>query len=241
MVRWVGSSIAFLREGDFPKGQSMFKFASAFIASIVLAASMTETANAAPGRTDFEITMNGRAIGHHIVTVTEAAGITTARISIEMAGRVGPIGFTYSHRCEEQWRGAQLLKVDCTDRENRSTKTLKGQLVGASFVVDGSGFKGNAPASILPTSWWRFSTTRQTRIMNSRDGKLTNISASRVGPVTITTAAGPVQATHFRIRGPANTELYYDASGRWVGNTFRLAGQSFAYRMLTPLAGAPRE
>ena len=219
----------------------MFKLTSALVASVLLAAIMTEDASATPGRTDFEITMNGRAIGNHIITVTEAAGITTARISIDMAGRVGPIGFTYSHRCEEQWRGAQLLKLDCTDRENRSTKTLKGALVGPNFVVNGSGFKGNAPASILPTSWWRLSTVRQTRIMNSRDGKLTNISASRVGLQPVDTAAGPVQATHYRIRGPANTELYYDASGRWVGNTFRLAGQSFAYRMLTPISGAPRE
>ncbi len=219
----------------------MSKLASAIIASLILAASMSEAANATPGRTDFEISMNGRPIGNHIVTVTEAAGITTARISIEMAGRVGPIGFTYSHRCEEQWRGSQLLKVECTDRENRSTKTLNGLLVGANFVVDGSGYKGNAPASILPTSWWRFSTTRQSRIMNSRDGKLTTISAGRVGPSTVLTAAGPVAATHFRIRGPANTELYYDVAGRWVGNTFRLAGQNFAYKMLTPLAGAPRE
>lgn len=219
----------------------MSKLTSAIVTACLLATGMTEAANATPGRTDFQILMNGRAIGNHIVVVTEAAGITTARISIDMAGRVGPIGFTYNHRCEEQWRGAQLLKLDCTDRENRSTKTLSGALEGASFVVNGSGFKGSAPANILPTSWWRFSTIRQSRIMNSRDGKLTSISASRVGPTSVSGAAGPISATHFRIRGPANTELYYDAAGRWVGNTFRLAGQNFAYKMLTPVAGAPRE
>jgi hypothetical protein len=241
MVRLAGSSTASLHEGDLPKRCSMPRLSNALVASCLLAVCMTEAAQAAPGRTDFEILMNGRPIGHHIVTVTEAAGITTARISIDMAGRVGPIGFTYSHRCEEQWRGSQLLQLECTDRENRSTKTLSGALDGASFVVNGSGFRGNAPASILPTSWWRFSTVRQSRIMNSRDGKLTSISASRVGPEMVATAAGPVQATHFRIRGPANTELFYDASGRWVGNTFRLAGQNFVYKMLTPIAGAPRE
>ncbi len=241
MVHWVGSSIGSLRERDLSESILMSKLTNALAASCLLAVSMTEAANAAPGRTDFEILMNGRAIGHHIVTVSEAGGITTARISIDMAGRVGPIGFTYSHRCEEEWRGAQLLKLDCTDRENRSTKTLSGNLVGANFVVNGSGFKGNAPATILPTSWWRFATTRQTRIMNSRDGKQTSLNVSRVGVETVVTAAGPIQATHFRVRGPASTELYYDASGRWVGNTFRLAGQSFMYRMITPIAGAPRD
>ena len=219
----------------------MLKFASVMCASFLLAASMTEIVNATPGRTNFEILMNGRSIGNHIITVTEAAGITNARISIDMAGRVGPIGFTYSHRCDEQWRGAQLLKIDCTDRENRSTKTLSGALVGSNFVVNGSGFKGKAPTGIIPTSWWRMATLRQSRVMDSRDGKLVNITIGRVGAATVATSAGPVQATHYRIRGPANTDLYYDAAGRWVGNTFRLAGQSFVYRKITPIAGAPRD
>jgi Family of unknown function (DUF6134) len=211
------------------------------IAATLLGAIMTTSATAAPGRTDFEILMNGRAIGNHVVTVTEAAGITTARISINMVGRVGPIGFTYAHRCEEQWRGTQLLKIDCTDRENRSTKTVQGELQGANFIINGSGFKGNAPLGTIPTSWWRSATIRQARIMNTRDGKLTPITATRVGPDTLTIGGAPVQANHYRIRGPANTDLWYDASGRWVGNAFRIAGQSFVYRMVTPLAGAPRD
>lgn len=211
------------------------------LAVSAVSATMTTAALAAPGRTDFQILMNGRAVGNHVVTVTEARGITTARISIDMAGRVGPIGFSYSHRCEEQWRGAQLLQVDCTDRENRSTKTLSGALEGANFVINGSGFKGSAPAGIMPTSWWRSATVRQSRIMNSRDGKLTAFNAVRVGPETLTIGGSPVPATHYRIRGPANTDLWYDASGRWVGNSFRLAGQSFVYKMLTPLSGAPRD
>ncbi len=202
---------------------------------------MVEQANASPGRTDFEILMNGRPVGNHVVTVTEAGGITTARIAINMAGRVGPIGFSYAHRCEEQWRGAQLLKIDCADRENRSSKVLTGALEGANFVINGSGFKGIAPSGVMPTSWWRAATVRQSRIMNSRDGKLTPINAVRVGVETLTVGGAPVQATHYRIRGPANTDLWYDSAGRWVGNAFRLAGQSFVYRKLTPLSGAPRD
>jgi hypothetical protein len=223
------------------KVSSMSKIASTLGVSFLLAASVSQIAYATPGRTDFEILMNGRPVGHHVVTVTEAAGITTARIAIDMAGRVGPIGFTYNHRCEEQWRGSQLINLSCTDREGRATKTVSGTLTGTNFVVNGSGFKGNAPMSIIPTSWWRFSTVRQARVMNSRDGKLTSIQATRVGPETLTIGGAPVQATHYRIRGPANADLWYDANGRWVGNAFRIAGQTFVYRKTTTLAGAPRE
>jgi hypothetical protein len=219
----------------------MLKFVKALSFATLSTVCMTDIAMAAPGRTDFEILMNGRPVGRHVVTVTEAAGVTTARIAIDMSGRVGPIGFTYYHRCEEQWRGSQLISLNCTDRENRSTKTVSGSLVGTNFVINGSGFRGNAPTNILPTSWWRSSTLRQARALNTRDGRLSSLSATRVGTETLTIGGAPVQATHYRIRGPATTDLWYDATGRWVGNAFRIAGQSFVYRKLTPLAGAPRD
>jgi hypothetical protein len=241
MVRWDGSSTGSPYEPCRDEGYIMFNFSKTLGASVLAVALMSDVANAAPGRTDFEILMNGRPVGRHVVTVTEAGGITTARISIDMAGRVGPIGFTYAHRCEEQWRGNQLINLTCTDRENRSTKTVSGMLEGTNFVINGSGFRGNAPANILPTSWWRSATLRQNRVVNTRDGKLSPLSATRVGVETLTIGGAPVQATHYRIRGPANTDLWYDANGRWVGNAFRIAGQSFVYRKLTPLAGAPRD
>ncbi|MFN9935664.1 MAG: DUF6134 family protein, partial [Hyphomonadaceae bacterium] len=61
-----------------------------------------------PGRTEFEILMNGKPVGKHIVTVSKSADITNVRIAIDMAGKIGPIGFSYRHRCEEAWRGDQL-------------------------------------------------------------------------------------------------------------------------------------
>lgn len=205
--------------------------------SILAAPGVSE---ASTGRTEFEILMNGRPVGRHVVTVTEASGTTTARIAINMAGRIGPINFSYNHRCEERWRGNQLMSLNCSDTENRATRTVSGSLTGPNFVVDGTAFKGNAPASILPTSWWRSATTSAGRALSTRDGRLTNLSATRIGNETVTVAGSPVQATRYRIRGPVTTELWYDSAGRWVGNAFRIAGQSFTYRKLTPLSSAPR-
>ena len=116
------------------------------------------------GRTEFEILMNGKPVGRHSVTVFKSADITNVRIAIDMAGKIGPIGFTYRHRCEEAWRGTQLTSLNCTDKENRSSKSVAANLRGTDLVVDGTGFKGSAPASLLPSSWWRFSTINQTTV-----------------------------------------------------------------------------
>lgn len=193
------------------------------------------------GRTEFEILMNGKPIGRHSVTVSKSADITNVRIAIDMAGKIGPIGFTYRHRCEEAWRGTQLTSLNCTDKENRSNKSVSANLRGTDLVVDGTGYKGSAPASLLPSSWWRCSTINQTRLLDSRDGKLSRVNVNRVGEEVLQIGGTPVRANHYRVRGAVNTDLWYDGTGRWVRTAFKIAGQSFDYRKVTSVSGSPRE
>lgn len=214
--------------------------ACAFVLSGAVIASSPAAANT-PGRSEFEILMNGKPVGRHSVTVSKSADITNVRIAIDMAGKIGPIGFTYRHRCEEAWRGAQLTSLTCTDRENRSSKSVAANLRGADLVVDGTGFKGSAPAGILPSSWWRVSTINQTRLLDSRDGKLSRVNVNRVGEDVLQIGGTPVRANHYRMRGAVNTDLWYDATGHWVRTAFKIAGQSFDYRKVTSVAGSPRE
>ncbi|MCA3692283.1 DUF6134 family protein [Aquidulcibacter sp.] len=214
------------------------------LASTVVLGSAAVTSSAAaatPGRTEFEILMNGKPVGKHIVTVSRNADMTNVRIAIDMAGKIGPIGFTYRHRCEEAWRGNQLTSLNCSDQENRSNKSVAANLRGANLVVDGTGFKGTAPAAILPSSWWRFSTINQSRLLDSRDGKLSRVNVNRVGEDVLQIGGTPVRANHYRVRGAVNTDLWYDSTGRWVRTAFRIAGQSFDYRKVTSVANSPRE
>ena len=212
--------------------------ASALVGTVLLASPAAATT---AGRTEFEILMNGKPVGRHSVTVSKSADITNVRIAIDMAGKIGPIGFTYRHRCEEAWRGTQLTSLNCTDKENRSNKSVAANLRGTDLIVDGTGYKGSAPASLLPSSWWRFSTINQTRLLDSRDGKLSRVNVNRVGEEVLQIGGTPVRANHYRVRGAVNTDLWYDGTGRWVRTAFKIAGQSFDYRKVTSVSGSPRE
>lgn len=208
------------------------------LAVLVLLAGPTN-ASAAPGRTEFEILMNGKPVGRHSVSVTESGGLTRATVAIDMAGRVGPIGFTYSHDCEEVWRGAELQSLECRDQQNRTSKSVTARRSGNGVAVRGTGYTGAAPASILPSSWWRGESVRQSQFMDSRDGKILRMAATSMGEEAVATAGGPVRATRWRFRGAVNTYVWYDTQGRWVKSAFRLSGQNFVYRKLTPVNGAP--
>lgn len=209
-------------------------------AAAALAAALLAPAAAGaitPGRTSFQILMNGTPVGTHSVMVSGGGESASVRVAIDMSGRVGPIRFSYSHRCEESWRGGTLQSLSCTDRENRQENSVTARLAGRVLAVTGTGFTGEAPAGTLPSSWWNAGIVRQaSRVLDTRDGKLIRLAATRVGEETV--AGAP--ATRWRLRGGVDKEIWYDAAGRWVKSTFRLAGQSFEYRLSTPVSAAPR-
>jgi hypothetical protein len=209
--------------------------ASGLAALAALAPAVAEAIT--PGRTSFQILMNGNPVGTHSVTVSGGGDTASVRVAIDMAGRIGPVRFTYSHRCEETWRRGALQSLNCTDRENNRTSSVSVALEGSALAVNGTGFRGQAPVATLPSSWWNAGTVRQSgRVLDSRDGRLIRLAATRVGESQV---AGQ-RATHWRLRGGVDKDIWYDEAGRWVKSSFRLAGQAFEYRLTTPVSAAPR-
>jgi hypothetical protein len=180
---------------------------------------------AEPGRVEFEIFRNGVATGIHRVDVSRAGETAIAKTTIQMAGRIGPIAYAYSHQCTEVWRATALQSLACTDKQNDKPAT---------------NVRLAAPGLGLPSSWWRYDLMRQTQMIDTRTGKVTPIVVERIGQETVTTASGPVLATRYRLRGTSAADIWYDAQGRWVKLTFRLRGQNFEYRQRSALSEVPR-
>jgi Family of unknown function (DUF6134) len=206
-------------------------------ASLIATSALATTA----GRTEFEILMNGRSVGSHAVSVTTSGATATANIAINMRGRVGPISFSYAHRCREVWNGDQLTSASCNDNMNDDPKTIEITRAGAIFNIRGPAYTGTAPGTTLPSSWWRAATVRQTRLINSTSGKVENIRVTTVGAEQVSVAGTNINATKYRLRGGVSNDMWYDSAGRWVKTAFSFGGQRFEYRKRTALAGAPRE
>jgi hypothetical protein len=192
------------------------------------------------GRTEFRIYMNGQPVGRHVVNVTPAAGGVEADVAIDMKGRVGPFAFNYTHRCAERWTGDALQSMACTDRENNRSSSARATRAGDAVRLEGTAFKGEAPAAIEPSSWWRADTVRQSRLIDTRTGALMPVRVTRIGAETVDAGGERVQATRYRVRASQDADIWYDQAGRWVKMSFRVRGQQFEYRKVTPIASAPR-
>lgn len=212
-----------------------------FLAAVAFAAAAPAVASQpATGRTEFRIYMNGEPVGRHVVSVTPTAGGVEADVSIDMKGRVGPFGFSYTHRCAERWSGDALQSLVCTDRENNRAQSARATRAGDAVRIEGSAFKGVGPATIEPSSWWRSDTVRQTRLIDTRTGALMPVRVTRIGTEAVEVAGERVQATRYRVRASQDADIWYDQAGRWVKMSFRVRGQQFEYRKVTPVSAAPR-
>lgn len=205
------------------------------------AAAANEIRPAAPGSLAFDVYMNGGRVGRHAIDVVQtSAGETRADVRIDLAGRVGPFSFTYAHRCTETWRGRALQSLACEDREGRKVRRLTAQASGDRLVLDVNGRPAAAPVDVLPSTWWRAGTAKASALLDTRNGKMLSVRVRTVGREMVEAPDGVVEATRYHLEGSTKADLWYDGSGRFVKMAFRLRGQSFEYKLVTPVSTAPR-
>lgn len=214
----------------------------ALVALAALAMFAPQTAAAiTPGRVEFEILRNGAPTGRHVVEVARSGDAVTAQVRIEMAGRVGPFAYGYAHKCVETWRNGALEALSCTDEERgKPQQRVTARRNGKGVDVQAAAFTGLAPFEVEPSSWWRKEALQERLIIDTRTGALTPLDVRRIGEETVVAGGETVRATRYRIRGSTTADIWYDGEDRWVKMAFRVRGQAFEYRKITPVSAAPR-
>jgi len=213
--------------------------ASAFLL-VLAAASPATAAPSTAGRLEFDVTRNGQPFGRHVVQVRGSDGRFSVESRADLRANVGPLTiFRYEHACTETWEGDRLAGLACsTLRDGRRTR-VTARRVGDALIVSGAGNETSFGLGALPTSWWTKPPTNLDHMIDAETGARMPISVARVGRETLNIGGQSVQADRIRVRGTLTVDLWYDASGRWVGCEFSARGQRIQYRLTTPLAAAP--
>lgn len=215
------------------------------VGSLLVAALALMSAGAAeavtPGRVEFQVLRSGELSGRHAVEVAPTRDGYTVRVAIDLKGQVLFFPFSYTHRCTETWASGRLTTLSCTDRENDGpVKSVTAKAEGADLQVRGPGFAGALPVGVLPTSWWREDIMRQSRLLDTRTGKLMPVRVRRIGEERLAINGESVMTTRYRLTSSTDTDIWYDAEGRWLRMTFSISGQSFEYRLTSPRSSVPR-
>ncbi|HEY9550563.1 MAG TPA: DUF6134 family protein [Kiloniellaceae bacterium] len=160
----------------------------------------------------FLVLRHGNAIGEHVFRFSRRDGDFVVEVAIDIAVEMlGITVFRFTHRAEEVWRRGWLHSlVSATDDDGtlwrlqaeRSDDALRGRVNDVAFSV--SGF-------IVPASLWHRDTTKSRALLDTIDGRLKMIDSEALGEDAVSVAGAKAPASHFRLTGQLERDVWYDA------------------------------
>ena len=174
------------------------------------------------GEIVFDVIKKGDKVGtHRVVFSRKASGDlgVESRFQLTMTFLTIPI-YEFLYRSNEVWRGGLLqdLAVEISDGgEGSKIRALpKGQ--GLSI----SGPHGDVEVSqpIYPTNHWNADVLSQKRVLNTLNGKISQVEITDAGRETIRAEGMMVEARKFQYSGDIDTTVWYDDQGRWLKMRF---------------------
>lgn len=201
-------------------GKARFLTLLALAAGLLLQSAMASAATTE--RWAFRAIRKGEDIGSHIVTVVRQGSEARAVVDISLIVRA--FGFLplyhYHHKSEELWRDNRLVSLESTTDDNGKQHFVKATAnADGTLQIDGSRYRGLAPADIMPTSYWNGAFPRHNKLLDTQSGRLLDVTVTEVPLQPDDGAAG--NARHYKLDGDLRLELWYDAAQRWIRNRFQ--------------------
>lgn len=175
------------------------------------------------GEWNFSALLDGRPIGQHRFTVNTRGD--TRQVTSEASFAVKFLGVTayrYRHKATEQWRGGCLTSLVAETDDDGTTETVRAAQNDA--LLQGC---------IMSFAYWNPAIQAQTRLLNAQTGKLETVQVRRGASASIEVRGKPVEATEFRISGPAQPiSVWYTGQGEWIGlDSVVGGGRKLSYRL----------
>jgi len=187
-----------------------------------------------PGRLEFQVFRQGDTpFGLHTVEVTPDGADLQVRDVAHYEVKVGPFVFyRYDRACEERWRDGDLQSFTCTTRDNGRTIEVSGAAGEEGLrVLTPKGSK-LYPVGAQHFAPWNLAYASAPALIDSETGKPLEGGVEALQPAR--PGERPV-----RVEGSIKGVFRYDEQGRWVGLSFKAAGQRIDYVLRSPISEAP--
>ena len=195
------------------------------------------------GQLAFDVFRGPSPMGRHVLRFTSGPDrLLTVEIAIDLAVSLGPVTvFRYTHRNREDWRDGRLISIATTTDDDGTRFTVNGRAEGGRFIVDGDQGRIEAPADILPTSYWHPETISRPRWLDTQRGRLITPLIAPLGAVERPApGGGDIKALAYAVSGDLAMTLWYGrAVPRWLGVAFDGRGRMVTYRLARGSAPSP--
>lgn len=174
---------------------------------------------AAPNRLAFQVFRNGTKVGEHQMSFAGDDDNPTITTNVDMVVKVGPVPvYKYKHAATERWAGGKWSSIDTTTNANGKIQKASAKALPGFVQLTGPKGAAKAPADAMPFSHWNQASFGKP-LFNQQEGKMLKVTCTRV------------KAGHWQVRGEAEIDDFYDASGNWLALQGKLEdGSKMEYR-----------
>ena len=186
-------------------------------------------------RIEFDIYRNNNHIGKHVFSFNKSEEQLTVKSEINF--EIKKFGLTlYKYHVEgtEIYKSGELIKFNSKTNQNGKEKYVNMKLENGEFIIDGSSYKGKAPANYLLGTWWNHDIVEAVAQISAVSGRIIKQKVTFLGKETIILGDNSYDTLHFNFSSTdkkldkskkLNTDVWYDEKTLyWVRASFKKKG-----------------
>ena len=193
-------------------------------------------------RIEFDIYRNNKHIGKHIFTFIKSDEqlVVESEINFKII-KLGIVFYKYHVKGTEIYEGEKLIKFNSKTNQNGKEKHVNLKLENEQYIIDGSSYKGKAPADYLLGTWWNHGIVKAKAQISAVSGRIIKQKVTFLGKETIQLGDKSFNTLHFNFSSTdkklikdkkLNTDVWYDEKTlNWVKASFEKKGQ-WEYRLI---------
>ncbi len=184
----------------------------------------------------FDVLRNDSKVGQHRVSFEQKSdGDLLVNVDFKLnVTFLGLIVYRYSYESTAQWCGDRLVSLLAQQDDDGDKTEVQARTENGITTIKGPGKNSNVEASLFPTNHWNAGVLSQSRVINTLNGDVSQVSIRTMGRDFVEAEGLSIPATGYRYTGDIDTSVWYDDDGRWVKMRFIAKDSSvIEYRCVT--------
>lgn len=183
---------------------------------------------------DFRVFLDDKEIGTHRFELIERDGqrrlTSTASMKVKL---LFVTAYTYDHHDVEYWQGDCLSRLTSTTDDNGGKYQVDVLRRDGTTVVQTLEGTQRLGECVLTFAYWNPAMLRQTRLLNSQDGELVEVTIEDAGADSIVVRGVETAARRYELRGEKLAiDLWYSPQSEWLAlESTTPRGQKLIYKL----------
>ncbi len=184
---------------------------------------------------EFDIFRNNKHIGTHIFSFKNEDGKTIVDSEINFKiKKLGVVFYRYNVKGTEIYENDKLVKFNSKTNQNGKEKYVNLAIEDDEYIIDGSSYKGKAPADFLIGTWWNHSIIDSKAQISAVSGRIIKQKVTFLGKELVNFNGKTYNALHFNFSSTdaklnknkkLDTDIWYDDKTlSWIKASFKKKG-----------------